>query len=123
MSGVEQVVAILPTGAGKSILFLLPCTLPSAGVTIVVVPLVSLQADLLRRIVKLRIEHLVWAEGELRDAPLVLVSTKAACTKAFLVYTQRLVTAQALDCIVINECHLTITAANYQESMVNVALI
>jgi superfamily II DNA helicase RecQ len=123
MSGAEQVVAILPTGAGKSILFLLPCTLPSAGVTIVVVPLVSLRADLLRRIAKLGIEHVVWAEGEQRDAPLVLVSTEAACTKAFLIYAQRLVTAQALDRIVVDECHLTITAADYRESMVNVALI
>jgi superfamily II DNA helicase RecQ len=123
LSGAEQVVAILPTGAGKSMLFLLPCTLPGAGVTIVIVPLVSLRADLLRRIGKLGIEHLVWAEGEQRDAPLVLVSTEAACTKAFLTYAQRLVTAQALDRIVIDECHLTITAADYRESMVNVALI
>ena len=42
MSWTEQVVAILPTGAGKSLLFMLPCTLPDAGVTILIVPLVSL---------------------------------------------------------------------------------
>ncbi|KAI7140984.1 hypothetical protein KC316_g16311, partial [Hortaea werneckii] len=39
MSGTEQVVCILPTGAGKSLLFMLPCTLPDAGTTVLVVPL------------------------------------------------------------------------------------
>jgi hypothetical protein len=33
MSGREQVVAVLPTGSGKSLLFMLPCTLPGAQVT------------------------------------------------------------------------------------------
>lgn len=46
----EQLVVILPTGGGKSVLFMLPCMLPEAGVTILVVPLVALRGDLLRRV-------------------------------------------------------------------------
>jgi superfamily II DNA helicase RecQ len=49
MSWTEQVVAILPTGAGKSLLFMLPCTLPDARTTILIVPLVALHTDMLRR--------------------------------------------------------------------------
>ncbi|KAK0302992.1 hypothetical protein LTR82_017701 [Friedmanniomyces endolithicus] len=54
----EQVVAILPTGAGKSMLFMLPCTLPDAGTNILIVPLVALRADLIRRVRELKINHL-----------------------------------------------------------------
>jgi superfamily II DNA helicase RecQ len=58
MLGKEQVVTVLPTGAGKSLLFMLPYTLPDAQVTILIVPLVSLRGDLLRRMQALRIDHL-----------------------------------------------------------------
>jgi superfamily II DNA helicase RecQ len=57
MTWAEEVIAILPTGAGKSVLFMLPCSFPSAGVTVLVVPLVSLRGDLLRRLTELKIEH------------------------------------------------------------------
>jgi superfamily II DNA helicase RecQ len=60
MSWTEQVVAILPTGAGKSLLFMLPCTLPDARVTILIVPLVSLHGDMLRRVREMKIDHLEW---------------------------------------------------------------
>jgi len=41
--------SILPTGAGKSMLFMLHCTLPDPSITILIVPLVLLRADFLRR--------------------------------------------------------------------------
>ena len=123
MSWTEQVVAVLPTGAGKSLLFMLPCTLPDAGVTILVVPLVSLRGDLLRRLEERGIKHLIWQPGERREAGLVLVSVEAASTKDFLTYAQTLVHQQKLDRIVVDECHLTVTAAVYRESMVDLAII
>ena len=58
MSWTEQVVAILPTGAGKSLLFMLPYTLPDAGITILIVLLVLLYGDMLRRVREMRIDHL-----------------------------------------------------------------
>lgn len=91
MSWTEQVVAVLPTGAGKSLLFMLPCTLPDAGVTILVVPLVSLRADLLRRLRELRIDHIEWLPGETRDSSLVLVTAEAASTKDFIKYARALI--------------------------------
>lgn len=62
----EQVVAILPTGAGKSLLFMLPCTLPDAGVSVLIVPLVALEGDLLRRIRNAKIDCIEWKPGEAR---------------------------------------------------------
>ena len=101
MSWTEQVVAILPTGAGKSMLFMLPCTLSDAGITILVVPLVSLRGDLLRRLALLQIDHLVWLPGERREAALVLVTVEAASTKDFRAYAKTLIAQQRLDRIVV----------------------
>jgi superfamily II DNA or RNA helicase len=123
MSWTEQVVAVLGTGEGKSLLFMLPCTLPDAGVTILVLPLVSLRGDLLRRVRELGIDHLVWAPGESRDAPLVFVSVEAASTAQFRTYTLKLAATQALGRIVFDEAHLTVTASDYRAAMVDLALI
>lgn len=123
MSWTEQVVAILPTGAGKSLLFMLPCTLPDAGITILVVPLVSLRADLLRRLRELCIDHIEWLPGETRDSSLVLVTAEAASTKDFIKYARALIAQQKLDRVVIDECHLTVTAASYRQSMVDLTFI
>jgi len=119
----EQIVVILPTGSGKSVLFMLPCTLPEAGVTILVVPLVALRGDLLRRVQELGIEYLEWTPDRPGEASLVFVSVEVASQKSFLTYAQRLVDAQRLDRIVVDECHLTITAAGYRESMVELRSI
>jgi hypothetical protein len=42
------------------LLFMLPCTLPNARVTILIVPLVSLHGDILRRVREMKIDHLEW---------------------------------------------------------------
>jgi superfamily II DNA helicase RecQ len=123
MSGREQVVAVLPTGSGKSLLFMLPCTLPGAQVTILVVPLVSLRGDLLRRMQALRIDHLEWTPGERREVALVIVSTEAASTKDFVKYARGLIARQKLDRIVVDECHLTVTAVEYRPTMVDVTAL
>lgn len=65
----------------------------------------------------------MWAPGEQRDAPLVFVTVDAACTKQFRTYTHKLAATQDLDRIVFNEAHLTITASDYCQAMVNLALI
>jgi superfamily II DNA helicase RecQ len=114
MSWTKQVVAIMATGEGKSLLFMLPCILPDARVTILVLPLVSLRGDLLRRVRELGIDHLVWAPGELRDAPLVFVTVVAVCTKQFRAYTHKLAATKDLGRIVFDEAHLTITASDYR---------
>lgn len=123
MSGTEQVIVVMATGEGKSLLFMLPCTLPDAGVTVLVLPLVSLRGDLLRRVRELGIKHLVWAPGETRDAPLVFVSVEAASSKSFLTYAYKLAATGDLRRIVLDEAHLTITASEYRRPIVDLALV
>jgi superfamily II DNA helicase RecQ len=48
IAGVGQVLVILWTSEGKSLLYLLPCQLLGAGTTVVILPLVVLKAELER---------------------------------------------------------------------------
>ena len=52
----RQVLAILRTSEGKSLLYLLPCQLSGAGTTILVLPLVVLKTEIQRRCAEARIE-------------------------------------------------------------------
>jgi hypothetical protein len=123
MSRTEQVVVVLGTGAGKSLLFMLPCALPDAGITILILPLVSLRGDLLRRVRELAIDHWIWTPHETRTAPLVFVSAEAAGTKAFRAYAYKLAAKGELERIVLDEAHFTITTSEYRAAMVDLALI
>ena len=51
-------VVVLPTGEGKSLLFLLLSLLPGSSVTVVVLPLAALQQDLVRRCSECRISFM-----------------------------------------------------------------
>jgi superfamily II DNA helicase RecQ len=43
------ILAIMPTGGGKSLLFMLPAAASRDGVTIVIVPMVALRQDIYKR--------------------------------------------------------------------------
>jgi superfamily II DNA helicase RecQ len=47
--GESPVVAVMPTGGGKSLLFMLPAWAEQGGTTVVVVPLIALRGDMMRR--------------------------------------------------------------------------
>jgi hypothetical protein len=48
-AGESPVVVVMPTGGGKSMLFMLPAWVEPGGLTVVVVPLIALRGDLHRR--------------------------------------------------------------------------
>lgn len=119
----EIVIVVCPTGGGKSMLFMLPCLLPEAHTTIVVLPLVSLRGDMIRRLGEQGIRFLQWSPGEVRQAPLVITSAEAACSTEFQSYAQSLVSQNRLDRIVIDECHMTLTASDYRQSMLELGAL
>ncbi|KAK3613862.1 hypothetical protein LTR56_027628 [Elasticomyces elasticus] len=53
--GDPRIVAVMPTGCGKSILFQLPAFVTPGGLTIVVVPITALRADMMQRCVAVNI--------------------------------------------------------------------
>ncbi|KAK3617521.1 hypothetical protein LTR22_026710 [Elasticomyces elasticus] len=67
-------VVVLPTGGGKSLLFMAPACLEDAVVTVVVVPYRALLENLLSKAKQAGIDCMVWKGSEVNPAALVFVS-------------------------------------------------
>jgi len=103
-----RVLVIMATGGGKSMLFMLPAAVsPNGGVTVVIVPLTSLRADLKDRCDRLGIGCAEW-NGRRPPywASIVLVTPESAVTKAFGRFIEEKRTMRQLDRIVLDECHV-----------------
>lgn len=118
-----EVLVVMATGGGKSLLFQLLCCLPGARTTVLIVPLVVLTLDLLRRCRDLGIECEQWRENHEARVPLVLMSVEAAVSEDGRAYLYRLHYAEQLDLIGIDECHLPLIASEYRRYMSDLPLL
>jgi superfamily II DNA helicase RecQ len=108
----SPVVAIMGTGAGKSVLFMLPASV-SSGVTIVVVPLVALRFDMKERCNQLGLVSAEWDSQRPHEwAQVMFVTPEAAVGEAFGQYINRQRAMGRLDRIVIDECHVVLDSLN-----------
>jgi superfamily II DNA helicase RecQ len=90
-AGQSPVVAVMPTGGGKSLLFMLPAFAEQGGTTVVVVPLIALRGNIKRRCQKLGISCVEWESRHPPDAAaVVLVTPKLAIEEAFATFLNRL---------------------------------
>jgi len=107
--GKSPIVVVMPTGAGKSMLFMLPAWAKQGGTTVVVVPLIALRRDMKQRCNALRISCAEW-EGRCSPnaAAIVLVTPESAVSEGFMTFLNRLKATQQLDRIVIDECHIVL---------------
>ncbi len=117
LEGQTPLVVVLPTGGGKSLLFMAPGCLADAGVTIVVAPFRALVDDLVGRMKKARIDCLEWQHGEVNAAAVVVVSADIAASWSFLGYASLLQQKGHLRRVVIDECHLTFTSSDYRPKL------
>jgi superfamily II DNA helicase RecQ len=113
----EQVVLVIGTGSGKTLIVMVGAAVADAGTTILVLLMVALRDDMLRRFYEVGIRPLIWSLDCRQSASLVIVSAEAAYTQSFLEYAHTLVSRQRLDRIVIDKCHLTIIASDYRPCM------
>ena len=105
--GASPVVAVMPTGGGKSMLFMLPAFVAPGGCTIVVVPLISLRADLMQRCQQLGIPCVSWESRRPPDeAAIVLVTPESSEDPDFHTFLNRQRWMRRLDRIVVDECHI-----------------
>jgi superfamily II DNA helicase RecQ len=108
-AGISPVVAVMPTGEGKSILFMLPAWVEPGGTTVVVVPLIALRGDMKRRCDEFGIVCAEWEKARAPDgAAIVLVTPESAVGKEFGTFLNRMRTMRRLDRIVIDECHIVL---------------
>ncbi|KAA8615982.1 hypothetical protein PtrV1_11378 [Pyrenophora tritici-repentis] len=108
-AGESPVVAVMPTGAGKSLLFMLPAWAEQGGTTVVVVPLIALRGDMAQRCKKLGISCVEWQSRRPPDAAaVVLVTPESAVGEEFATFLNRLRATRQLDRIIIDECHIVL---------------
>ena len=117
----SPLVVVLPTGGGKSLLFMAPACLEDAGVTIVVVPFRALLNNHLATAQAAGIDCLEWQSGEVNPAALVFVS--ADRVPQFMSYAQVLDQKGLLRRVFVDESHLTFTASNWRAKLVQVRAV
>lgn len=110
-------IVVLPTGGGKTLTFTVPAVLRDPGVSIVVAPFNALEKDYVRRLRHANIEHIVWHHGEVRYAPVVVVSADRAASTDFITYGSMLRKRKLLRRVVVDECHLSFTASDYRPKL------
>ncbi|GJN70068.1 hypothetical protein PLICBS_004120 [Purpureocillium lilacinum] len=106
----QSAINVLSTGAGKSILFMLPAMLADGGTSIVVVPFASLVDDLLTRALAIGVDCIQFTtslscgrEGMPRAPRLVIVSADIVSNAEMTEYTDGLLAAGLLRRIVVDE--------------------
>lgn len=106
MMNKSPVVVVMGTGTGKSLCFMLPAASCPDGLTVVIVPLVSLQGDLMDRCRKLKISCAEWRSDRVPgDVSIVFVTPESAMTKRFLDFLESRRVMAKVDRIVVDECH------------------
>jgi superfamily II DNA helicase RecQ len=126
----ELLIVVLPTGGGKSILFMLPAFIEEergtggGPVSIVVVPFVSLVQDLVLRARELGIDCMEWRsdidqerDERQRDARLVVVSADVAVSEGFTAYVESIRGRGLLERVFFDECHTAIMDVSYRERL------
>jgi superfamily II DNA helicase RecQ len=105
-----RVLVVMRTGGGKSLMFMLPAAGSQDGVTVVVVPLNALRADLTQRCERAGIPCAEWEGGRRPPyrARIVFVTPEAAVKEAFGRFMNEKVASGQLERVVIDECHVVL---------------
>ena len=111
-------VIVLPTGGGKSLLFMAPACLENVGVTIVIVPFRALINKLVNIAKEASINSIEWHPGLTDPATLVFISTDKIIGSGFLSYAELLKDKGLLRRVFVDKCYLTFTASDWRPKLV-----
>ena len=107
MDNKSPIIVVMPTGGGKSLMFMLPASVKEAGTTVVITPLIALKQDMQRRCRELGIECQSWsARKKINDSCILLVTPESAVSQGFMTHLRKLQAMDRLDRIVVDECHV-----------------
>ena len=107
------VLAIMPTGGGKSLLFMLPAAASRDGVTVVIVPMVALRQDMCERSNEMGIPCAEWdGKRPPYHARIILATPESAVTPAFGRFIEEKKRSHQLERIVIDECHMILESTD-----------
>jgi RecQ family ATP-dependent DNA helicase len=125
IDGRKDVLAILPTGGGKSLLFFLPTLMEPGMTTVVIVPLIAVTDDLRDRCVKANISCANWdPHSRYREqCNLLFVAVEHAVEPAFLNHLQIMHGMGILKRIVMDEAHVSLTHRDFRPDMEKLVIV
>ena len=116
-----DLLVILPTGGGKSVVFMAPAWMEMGLTTVVIVPFVALIEEMQERCNEQGIGCYIWRNNNVtlsqRMAQIVLVRVENAVTPEFRQFLIRLEQGERLGRIVIDECHVLLTQRDFRPVM------
>src|SRR5436305_782644 len=125
IDGKKDVLAILPTGGGKSLLFFLPTMMEPGMTTVVIVPLIAVTDDLRNRCVKAKISCANWDPNDRSHerCDLIFVAVEQAVEPAFLNHLQIMHGMGILRRIVMDEAHVSLTHRDFRPNMEKLVIV
>jgi superfamily II DNA helicase RecQ len=109
----RYILQIAGTGVGKSLSFMLTALATNGGTSIVIVPLLALQLDLVSRCKALRINCSIWSDvDDYNFYDIIFITPESAISEKFMNYTNFLISHCLLDRIFIDEAHLLLTSTD-----------
>jgi superfamily II DNA helicase RecQ len=105
-NGEGKVVAVMPIGASRSILYMLPAFVAAGGATVVVVLFVILRHDMKRCSEKVGVSIGEWDGKRSMDGKsIIFVTPEAAMREGFQTFFHRLRQTERLGRVPIDECY------------------
>ena len=117
IEGKSPLFIILPTGAGKSLMFEIPALFNGVKSTIVIVPLIALAENLLQRCKDDRIDTIIYGRGTPRYAKIIIIITETAISSNCRQFIQDCFLDGELERIVFDECHMIVTEESYRPKL------
>jgi superfamily II DNA helicase RecQ len=121
----QDIVAILPTGGGKTMISVIPSLVEKDAITLVVLPLVALMLDYQRKLAEKNVPHEIFLGSESQrlkgDTNLILVSADVARSPHWESSIAQLNLRTPVVRLVFDESHLPLTAQDFRQSLQNLA--
>ncbi|KAI9779287.1 MAG: hypothetical protein M1816_003627 [Peltula sp. TS41687] len=117
LSTPRQSIVVLPTGGGKSMLFMGRAVIANDRVVIVIVPYVAPIDDLLARAHKHNVPAMRCTFTTTEVAALIVVSADIAINLGFSHYATQLASDGRLQQVFLDECHVAITDITFRQRL------
>lgn len=116
----QDVLAVMATGSGKSLLFLLPAFIEKQKVTVVILPLLSLIQDMTRRCQEHDIPYTTWTGGQqsrIKEGVVFIIADNI--TEDVETECRLLCHDNRLSRIVVDECHVLVQWCSFRPFITN----
>jgi len=115
----EHLLAILPTGGGKSLLWQLPIFLEKDVTSVVILPYVVLVEQVEAQCIKLGLSYQVWENDGIDDRipQVLIVAVEHAIMLEFQTLLVQLESTNTLARLVIDECHTLVTHKEFRPAV------